>query len=107
MTTDGNTKQQRPDHDPLHDGAIWTPEIERFGQQVARWIRIDIPGATAYGKMRVGKSLALKYLSETLSSLVGYSVEVVIWEIAKNSSDRPRDFAQARMIQSGHHAISH
>lgn len=107
MTQDIDTTQQRPDHDPLPDGAIWTPEIERLGQQIARWIRIDTPGATVSGKMRIGKSVAVEYLSATLSSLVGYPVEVVIWEIAENSSDRPREFAQERMTQSGFFAISH
>jgi hypothetical protein len=104
---DSTTMQERPNHDPLPDGAIWTPEIERLGQHVARWIRIDTPGATVFGKMRAGKSAAVQYLRDTLSSLVGYPVEVIIWEIGKEDSDNPRHFLQARMTESGNLAIAH
>ncbi|MFM0196830.1 ATP-binding protein [Paraburkholderia strydomiana] len=102
-----NVTNVRPDQDPLPDGIFWTPEIERLGKQVAHWVRIDVPGATAYGKMRVGKSFALAYLSETLASLIGYPVEVVVWEIPENAGDSPREFAQSRMSDSGYLAISH
>ncbi|WP_109477290.1 ATP-binding protein [Paraburkholderia sp. C35] len=102
-----NVANVRPDQDPLPDGIFWTPEIERLGRQVAHWVRIDVPGATAYGKMRVGKSSALTYLSETLPSLIGYPVEVVVWEIPQNAGESPREFLQSRMNDSGYPAISH
>jgi hypothetical protein len=104
---DSNHIRVRPDHDPLPDGIYWTPEIDQLGRQIAHWVRIDVPGATVYGKMRVGKSFALAYLSETLSSLIGYPVEVVVWEIGDGDSEKPRDFVQNRMSDSNYLAISH
>ncbi|MEX3964520.1 ATP-binding protein [Paraburkholderia sp. EG286B] len=100
------SQEQRPDNDALPDGVIWTPEIESMVQWVALLVRIDVPGAEVYGKMRIGKSFAAAYLRETLSSVVGYPVEVIAWEISENSEDRPREFLQARMVESGYRAIS-
>lgn len=102
-----NNGRKRPDYDPLPEGAIWTPEIERLGQKVALWARLDLPGAMVKGKNRVGKSAAGEYLLDTLSSLMGYPVDVLLWEIEENCADSPHGFVQGRMIESGYSAINH
>ena len=106
-----NADDQQPDPDgngaPLEDAIVWTPVIERLGQTVAGWLRMDSPGGMVSGKPRLGKSAACRYLAQTLPSIFAAPVAVVIWSIPDNRTMRERDFIQERMLQSGCVAVAH
>lgn len=58
----------------LPDVTVWTPEIDRLAQQIAKWIRMDLPGGTVFGQQRNGKSRAVIYLGKILAEILGYEV---------------------------------
>lgn len=86
----------------LPNTVVWTPEIDRLAQQVAKWIRIDQPGGTVYGAQRNGKSRACSYLAGTLGSVLGYEVAVLHWTIPEQieSKQTEREFVQEQLQQS-------
>jgi hypothetical protein len=107
METDSNNGSSFPHIDPLDETVIWTPEIERLAQTVARWIRLDTPGGVVFGKQRNGKSSACEYLTAVLTSIIGYPIATVSWSIPSNHSPREREFTQERLLQSRCGAIAH
>ncbi|HCY15442.1 MAG: hypothetical protein A2Z93_01540 [Curvibacter sp. GWA2_64_110] len=82
---------------------VWTPEIDRLCSVVARWIRLDLPGATVYGQQRNGKTRAAKYLAGALPTLLGYEVAVLHWIIPEqqHAKQTEREFVQEMIQQSG------
>lgn len=101
MTTT-TTDFPRPEGLILPNTVVWTPEIDRLAQQVAKWIRIDQPGGTVYGAQRNGKSRACSYLAGTLGSVLGYEVAVLHWTIPDQieSKQTEREFVQEQLQQS-------
>lgn len=99
---DNSPKFPTPSGLILPNTVVWTPEIDRLAQQVAKWIRVDQPGATVYGAQRNGKSRACSYLAGTLSSVLGYEVAVIHWTIPDQieSKQTEREFVQEQMQQS-------
>lgn len=93
--------------DPLGNYAVWTPEVQALGDQVSRWIKMDMPGATVVGLQRCGKTWACNYLANTLSDLVGYPLAIFIWMIPTVDIHRDRYFFQDRLVDSGCPATSH
>jgi hypothetical protein len=89
--------------DLFQNDTVWTPEIDRMAQFVVKCIRMDLPGASAYGQQRTGKSRACRYLKDALADVLGYPVAVVIWSIPEQSESKKsdREFVQEMMIQSG------
>jgi hypothetical protein len=55
----------------LGKALIWTPEYERLGQQVARWICMEVPGAFVFGVQRSGKSCSARMLASTIEEFTG------------------------------------
>ncbi len=92
-----------PHKDLLHNLTVWTPEIDRLAERAAKWIRMDLPGATVYGHQRTGKSRACRYLKSGLSDVLGYAVATVVWSILPkdDSKKTEREFVQEMMTQSG------
>ncbi|WP_114970388.1 ATP-binding protein [Rhodoferax ferrireducens] len=81
---------------------VWTPEIDRFGQSVARWIRMGQPGGAVYGQQRNGKTRACSYLVRFLPEVLGYQIAVLHWSIPEQieSKQTEREFIQEMMHQS-------
>lgn len=102
-----DSEQKDDDADALEDAVIWTPEVERVAKTVARWVRLDTPGGTVFGKQRNGKSSACTYLAAVLPGTIGYQLAIITWTIPKNDSSKEREFTQERMQQSGCSAILH
>lgn len=89
--------------DILHNQTIWTPEIDRFAENVAGWIRMDLPGGAVCGYQRNGKSRACRYLIGGLPEILGYPIAVVYWTIPEQleSKKNEREFIQEMLQQSG------
>lgn len=105
MTTTENSTAtvSRPEALILPSTVVWTPEIDRMAQKVARWIRIDQPGGVIYGAQRNGKSRACSYLVGMLSSLLDYELAVLHWTIPDQAEAKKneREFVQEMLQQSG------
>lgn len=89
--------------DILPDLIVWTPEIDRMGYVLVRWIRMGLPGGAIYGQQRTGKTRACVYLARNLSTILGYSVAIVIWTMPERLDAKPneREFYQEITLQSG------
>ena len=105
--SDTDPAEESPNQDLLGNDAVWTPEIQLLGTTVARWIRLDLPGAIVVGKQRCGKTWACSYLEQVLPTLVGYPVATLTWKIPSVDVPRERPFYQDRLIDSGCTAVSH
>lgn len=68
---------------------VWTPEFERVGVQVGRWIAMEMPGASMYGVQRTGKSAALLRLANTISDFTGTPVFVSICTCSRTMKKDP------------------
>jgi hypothetical protein len=81
---------------------VWTPEIERLALQIAKWIRVDLPGGTVVGQQRNGKSKAMIYLGKVLAVILGYEIGFLRWTIPDQRTSRlsEREFTQEMMHQS-------
>lgn len=81
---------------------VWTPEIDRLGQSVGRWIRMGQPGGAVYGQQRNGKTRACSYLVRFLPEVLGYQIAVLHWTIPEQieSKQTEREFNQELMQQS-------
>lgn len=80
---------------------IWTPEVERFGQQIGKWMRLELPGAYAYGVQRNGKSSALGYLARQIAEFVGQRVFVSILSLERGLADRETSLVGEWLNQEG------
>jgi hypothetical protein len=67
-----------------HIGAriIWTPQIEALGLAIAEWLEAGLPGGSAYGMQRCGKTRALTYLKSEISDFTGMEVATFFITIA-------------------------
>ncbi len=81
---------------------VWTPEIDRVGQCVGRWVRMGLPGGTVYGQQRNGKTRACSYLVRFLPEVLGHQIAVLHWTVPEQleSKQTEREFNQEFMQQS-------
>lgn len=81
---------------------VWTPEIDRLGQSVGRWVRMGLPGGTVYGQQRNGKTKACSYLVQFLPEVLGYQLAVLHWTVPEQIESKvtEREFNQEFMQQS-------
>lgn len=94
----------------LGKAIVWTPEFERLGQQVARWICLECPGAFAYGIQRSGKSSALRMLARTIEDFTGSRMLGCYVSIAADTQEKGASFiaewlARERVMFSGTNAV--
>lgn len=87
---------------------VWTPEIDRLGQSVGRWVRMGLPGGTVYGQQRNGKTRACSYLVQFLPEVLGYQMEVLHWTVPEQIESKvsEREFNQEFMQQSDCNRVS-
>jgi len=74
--------------DLLGSEIVWTPEQERFAQQICRWIQLDLPGGCGYGVQRSGKTFALRGIAAQAASYFGRALFISMLRIQKGLSDR-------------------
>lgn len=64
---------------------ILTRRLVELKQKMEMWITVDIPGAIIYGNGRVGKTTAIRYLSDALGQSYGEHFPVIQWDITDHT----------------------
>lgn len=80
---------------------VWTPEVERFGRCIGKWMSRELPGGYAYGVQRSGKSFALSYLAGQIEQFVGQPVFMSIVSLERGIADRETSLVAEWLGQEG------